>query len=48
MANLENDFILIAGSISHKTEKHLVDRAHAFTRALTKSILDANGGLVVY
>lgn len=48
MANLENDFILIAGSISHKTEKRFVDRAHAFTRALTKSILDANGGLVVY
>ncbi|KPG95939.1 purine phosphorylase [Pseudomonas sp. RIT-PI-q] len=48
MANLENEFILIAGSIYKKTEKAFVDRAHNFTRALTKSILDAEGGLVVY
>ena len=48
MANLENEFILIAGSISKKTEKVFVDRAHDFTRALTKSILDSNGVLVVY
>lgn len=48
MADLENEFILIAGSISRKTEKAFVDRAHDFTRAVTKSILDANGGLVVY
>ena len=48
MANLENEFILVAGSISSKTDKALIDRAHDFTRSLTKSILDANGGLVVY
>lgn len=48
MANIKNEFILIAGSISKNTEKTIVDRAHDFTRALTKSILDADGGLVVY
>lgn len=48
MANIKNEFILIAGSISKTTEKRVVDRAHDFTRALTKSILDADGGLVVY
>lgn len=48
MANLKNEFILIAGSISKKTSKTFVDRAHDFIRALTKSILNSNGGLVVY
>lgn len=48
MANLENEFILIAGSISKKTEKASIDLAHDFTRAVTKSVLDAQGGLVVY
>lgn len=48
MANLQNEYILIAGSISKTTEKKAIDRAHDFTRAVTKSILDANGGLVVY
>ncbi|AQS85926.1 MAG: hypothetical protein ABF876_09885 [Acetobacter aceti] len=45
---LNNEFVLVAGSISKKTEKVYIDRAHDFVRALTKSILDANGGLVVY
>ncbi|MBM1196784.1 purine phosphorylase [Pseudomonas weihenstephanensis] len=48
MANLENEFILIAGSISKKTEKASIDLAHDFTRAVTKSVLAAKGGLVVY
>ncbi|MFA7517641.1 hypothetical protein, partial [Shewanella sp.] len=48
MVNLKNEFILIAGSISKKTSKTFVDRAHDFIRALTKSILNSNGGLVVY
>lgn len=48
MANLENEFILIAGSISSKTEKASIDLAHDFTRAVAKSILAAQGGLVVY
>lgn len=48
MANLENEFILIAGSISKKTEKASIDLAHDFTRAVTKSVLAAQGGLVVY
>lgn len=48
MANLENEFILIAGSISKKTEKASIDFAHDFTRAVTKSVLAAQGGLVVY
>ncbi|MEX5535581.1 5'-methylthioadenosine/S-adenosylhomocysteine nucleosidase [Pseudomonas syringae] len=48
MAKLENEFILIAGSISKKTEKASIDLAHDFTRAVTKSVLAANGGLVVY
>jgi nucleoside phosphorylase len=48
MANLENEFILIAGSISKKTEKAAIDLAHDFTRAVTKSVLAAKGGLVVY
>lgn len=48
MAKLENEFILIAGSISKKTEKVSIDLAHDFTRALTKSVLAAKGGLVVY
>lgn len=48
MAKLENEFILIAGSISKKTEKAAIDLAHDFTRAVTKSVLAAQGGLVVY
>ena len=44
MAKLENEFILIAGSISKKTEKASIDLAHDFTRALTKSVLAAQGG----
>lgn len=48
MAKLENEFILIAGSISKKTDKASIDLAHDFTRAVTKSILAAQGGLVVY
>lgn len=48
MANLENEFILIAGSISKKTEKASIDLAHDFTRAVAKSVLVAQGGLVVY
>lgn len=48
MTNLENEFILIAGSISKKTEKASIDLAHDFARALTKSVLAAKGGLVVY
>lgn len=48
MANLENEFILIAGSISKKSEKASIDLAHDFTRAVTKSVLAAKGGLVVY
>lgn len=48
MAKLENEFILIAGSISKKTEKASIDLAHDFTRAVTKSVLAAQGGLVVY
>lgn len=48
MANLENEFILIAGSISKKTEKASIDLAHDFTRAVTKGVLAAKGGLVVY
>lgn len=43
MANLENEFILIAGSISKKTEKASIDFAHDFTRAVTKSVLAAQG-----
>lgn len=30
MAKLENEFILIAGSISKKTEKAAIDLAHDF------------------
>lgn len=37
MANLENEFILIAGSISSKTEKASIDLAHDFTRAVAKA-----------
>ncbi|MEQ0922108.1 purine phosphorylase, partial [Pseudomonas aeruginosa] len=48
MEKLENEFILIAGSISKKTEKASIDLAHDFTRAMTKSVLAAQGGLVVY
>jgi nucleoside phosphorylase len=48
MAKLENEFILIAGSISKKTDKASIDLAHDFTRAVTKSVLAAQGGLVVY
>ncbi|VFS52693.1 Uncharacterised protein [Budvicia aquatica] len=48
MANTNNEYVLIAGSISQKTEKPYIDRAHSFVRALTKSILDAEVGLVVY
>lgn len=48
MTNTNNEYILIAGSISKNTEKLYIDRAHSFVRALTKSILDANVGLVVY
>jgi len=48
MATLENEFILIAGSISRKTAKASIDLAHNFTRALTRRILAAKGGLVVY
>ncbi|WP_408598369.1 purine phosphorylase [Pseudomonas sp. PLMAX] len=48
MAKLENEFILIAGSISKKTEKASIDLAHDFTRAMTKSVLASQGGLVVY
>lgn len=48
MAKLENEFILIAGSISKKTEKASIDLSHDFTRAVTKSVLAAQGGLVVY
>lgn len=48
MANTNNEYVLIAGSISKNTEKRNIDRAHNFVRALTQSILDANVGLVVY
>lgn len=48
MLNIKNEFILITGSISKKTEKLAIDRAHDFIRILTKTILDANGGLVIY
>lgn len=48
MVNTNNEYVLIAGSISKKTEKLYIDRAHSFVRALTKSILDAEVGLVVY
>ncbi|MDP2128268.1 MAG: purine phosphorylase [Pseudohongiella sp.] len=48
MANLDNEFILISGSISKETNKDSIDLAHNFIRALTKSILVAHGGLVVY
>ncbi|WP_105456716.1 5'-methylthioadenosine/S-adenosylhomocysteine nucleosidase [Escherichia coli] len=48
MTNTNNEYVLIAGSISKNTEKLYIDRAHSFVRALTKSILDANAGLVVY
>ena len=37
MEKLENEFILIAGSISKKTEKASIDLAHDFTRAMTKA-----------
>lgn len=46
--NITNEFILIAGSISETTEKAAIVYAHDFTRAVTKCILDANGGLVAY
>ena len=48
MKSLENEFILIAGSISKKTEKAAIDIAHNFAREVTKSVLVAKGGLVVY
>ncbi|CAB3831519.1 5'-methylthioadenosine/S-adenosylhomocysteine nucleosidase [Achromobacter mucicolens] len=48
MANLENEYFLIAGSVSKKTETAVIDLAHNFTRAVTKSVLAAKGGLVVY
>ncbi|MCX8980859.1 purine phosphorylase [Citrobacter portucalensis] len=48
MAKTNNEYVLIAGSISKNTEKQYIDRAHSFVRTLTKSILDANVGLVVY
>ena len=48
MKTIDREFFLITGSISKKTEKLAIDRAHDFTRAVTKSILDANSGLVVY
>jgi len=48
MLNIKNEFILIAGSISKNTEKLSIDRAHDFIRTLIKTILDANGGLVIY
>lgn len=48
MAPTHNQYILIAGSISDKTEKVYIDRAQNFIRALTKSAFDANVGLVIY
>ena len=48
MLNIKNEFILITGSISKKTEKLAIDHAHDFIRILTKTILDAGGGLVIY
>lgn len=48
MLNIENEFILITGSISKNTDKNMIDYAHEFVCKLTKAILDAKGGLVVY
>lgn len=48
MALTHNQYVLITGSISDKTEKVYIDRAQNFIRSLTKSAFDANVGLVVY
>ncbi|HFK4650291.1 TPA: purine phosphorylase [Serratia marcescens] len=48
MTLTHNQYVLIAGSISDKTEKVYIDRAQNFIRSLTKSAFDANVGLVIY
>lgn len=39
MLNIENEFILITGSISKNTDKNMIDYAHEFVCKLTKAIL---------
>ena len=48
MTQSKPKFFLLAGSVSRSTAVSAVDRAHEFVREVTKKVLSAGGGFVVF